>query len=374
MSEKRILIASLLKPINDTRMYEKLGLSISKLANTEIHICGFEGKIPEIQNSNLCFHSLFSFDRLSISRFRAQLKYYRFLKNLKPDLVVVCTHELLLASYIYCKKHNIKLVYDIQENYTLNLQKQNNYNSVLKRLLAFGVGSIEKFTASAVSQFILAEKSYSEELTFIEDRYTILENKYKKPENHLTPPTPVTLSDDRLRLLYSGTISEEYGIKEAITLVDKLVKFHKPASLTIIGYCANKETLEQTQQLISGKEYIKLIGGDKLVQHSEIINEIAKADFGLLPYQPNDSTARCMPTKLYEYMANALPVLISPNPLWQAIVQQRQAGISINFENINVAELWYLINNTPFYTLGIPEDIFWDDEEAKLLQIIGELL
>ncbi|GAB3196072.1 glycosyltransferase involved in cell wall biosynthesis [Pontibacter aydingkolensis] len=374
MSEKRILIASLLKPVNDTRMYEKLGLSLSKLPDTEVHICGFAAPLPLSAPGNVIFHPLFNFKRLGLGRLTAQLAYYRLLQSLKPDLIIAGTHELLLPSYFYCRMYKAKLVYDVRENYALNLRKQNNYNAVLKRLLALGVERIEKLVAPAVAHFILAEKCYTSELSFHQKRYTILENKYKKQQHYSTPKTPVNLEGQPLRLLYSGTISQEYGIFDAIKLAARLHAHEPLTTLTIIGYCAHNETWQKVQQLIKGKKYITVIGGHQLVPHTEIIAQMAHCNIGLLPYQPNESTFSCIPTKLYEYMAHGLVILITQNPIWQAIVQQHQAGVCINFSGVHVEELVGQVKHQPFYTFGVPAGIFWEEEETKLLRIVQDTL
>ncbi|WP_299821550.1 glycosyltransferase [uncultured Pontibacter sp.] len=374
MSEKRIVIASLLKPVNDTRMYEKLGLSLSHVTGTEVHICGYAAPVPDSAPANIFFHPLFNFKRLSLGRVAAQLKFFRLLVSLKPQVVIACTHELLLASNLYCRKYKAKLVYDVQENYTLNLRKQHNYNGALKRLLSFGVGSIEKAVAPAVSHFILAERSYAQELPFLQHRYTILENKYKKHVGYQTPATPVNLKDQPLRLLYSGTIAAEYGIFDAIELADKFYTLKPDTTLTIIGYCANKDTWQKVQQQTAGKKYITVTGGEKLVPHARIIEEMARCNVGLLPYQPNESTFRCMPTKLYEYMAHALPLLITYNPIWQDVVQQHQSGISVDFSNIHAPALLQQLQQSSFYTLGIPQTIFWEQEESVLQSIVKKAL
>ncbi|HEY4650831.1 MAG TPA: glycosyltransferase, partial [Pontibacter sp.] len=220
MSEKRILLASLLKPVNDTRMYGKLGLSLSKLPQVQVHLTGFLAPLPPDAPDNLHFHPIFSFKRLSTGRFTAQRKYWQLLKTIKPDLLIVCTHELLLASWLYCKTHRCELVYDVQENYSLNLTAQDSYNPVLKKLLAKGVRTIENLTAPTIAHFFLAEQSYALELPFIGSRFTIVENKYKPTADYKPRLTPVQLSGNKIRLLYSGTISRIYGIFEAIALAD----------------------------------------------------------------------------------------------------------------------------------------------------------
>lgn len=375
MSETRVLLASLLKPVNDTRMYEKLGLSISKLPETKIYIVGFQAPVPADAPENVYFHPAFQFRRLSINRFRAQQKYAQLLHQLKPHLIIACTHELLLASQHYCQKYGAKLIYDVQENYTLNLTSQQNYPPLLRQLLALGVARAEKKGAESIAHFLLAEESYAHELPFLAaGKYTVIGNKYKPAPHYTLPATPVQLAKQPLRLLYTGTIAEVYGIFEAVSIAEQLHQLDSSTTLTIIGYSARRHTLEQLQELIKGKSYIRLAGGDKLVPHQQILESIKESNLGLLPYRPHPSTERCIPTKLYEYMAYALPVLVQQNPLWQIITETARAGISIDFKQVSPEQLLARIRQQPFYTSGIPPHIFWEEEEAKLLQIVKKTL
>ena len=375
MSEKRILLASLLKPINDTRLYEKLGVSISKLPDSSVHICGYEAPIPENAASNISFHPIFGFNRLSLGRAKAQHAYYQLLLKVRPELIIVSTHELLLVSYLYKHKYGCRLVYDVQENYSLNLRAQHNYSRGLKHLMAWGVRGLEKLTATGIEHFLLAERSYAEELPFLQGRYTFIENKYKAPSNQTKPDTPVAIpAAAPLRLLYSGTIAEEYGVWEALALTEKLYALNPAVQLTIIGYCANAHTWERLQANCQKLPFVELIGGDRLVPHSHILEKISESHIGLLPYRYNPSTFRCIPTKLYEYMAHALPILIQQNPLWQAIVEGSGAGLSIDFRTADATSLHNQLLSTRFYTQGIPEDIFWQSEEEKLLTLVQEQL
>src|SRR5690606_9831177 len=96
----RILISSVLKPVNDTRMFEKFAQSLIKLPGNEVHIAGFWANA--ISNSpEIIFHPIFSFPRLSLGRMAAQWKYYKLLRELKPEVIIANTFELLPVTLLY---------------------------------------------------------------------------------------------------------------------------------------------------------------------------------------------------------------------------------------------------------------------------------
>ena len=374
MSEKRILLASLLKPVNDTRMFEKLGLSICKLNQLQVHIAGFNSLVPAHSPTNISFYPVFNFKRLSTGRLKAQHTYWKLLLAVKPHLIIVCTHELLPVTVLYKKRYKCKIIYDIQENYTLNLLSQGHYANGIRQLLATGISVVEKLSSKTIDHFLLAERSYAQELPFTRGKATIIENKFKPAVNYTYPYTPVKVSPSNLKLLYTGTIAKLFGIFEAIALADKLFLQSQRISLTIIGYCASSETLSDLYAAIKGKPYITLIGGDKLVPHQQILEAMKTHDIGLMPYRYNKSTHNCIPTKLYEYIALGVPVIIQKNPLWHDLIRKYNTGISTDYNKINISELIPILLKSSFYQNGIPNEVFWNTEEQKLLTVIGDFL
>ncbi|GGK80377.1 glycosyltransferase [Rufibacter glacialis] len=374
MIRKRILLASLLKPVSDTRLYEKIGKSLAKLPQLEIHVAGYAAPLPAApESAGIIFHPVFSFQRLSIGRFTAQKAYWALLHKVQPAVLVVGTHELLLVSWLYAKRHRCQLVYDVQENYYLNLTTQQVYPGLLAKSMASIIRGIEKAVAPAIRHFFLAEQSYASELPFIMDRFTVLQNKYLPPSDQpaISSTREVVLQHvNPLRLLYSGTISKLYGVLEAIRFTGRLHKWVPSAELTIIGYCADQTFLQELQALIRPLPYVRLIGGNTLVPHQEILYQQRHHHVGLLPYRPHPSTFACLPTKLFEYIGNGLVVLMEENPLWAEVLRRTTAGTCLSFDQeLSGQEVATLLHQV-FYQTGIPEEVFWRQEEEKVQQVI----
>jgi len=176
-----------------------------------------------------------------------------------------------------------------------------------------------------------------------------------------------------ITFLFAGTISDNYGVFTAIEFIDKLKSQNPLVELLIAGYCANEKILKKLISSIKGKSHIKLIGGDHLVSHQEIINYIREADFGLICYEINPSTENCFPTKIYEYMANKLPILIQNYEPWSSFCLRYNAGIEVDYKIFNVEKLLESIKDGNFYVNGIPNEVFWENDEEKLLKLIKDI-
>ncbi|PIQ20564.1 MAG: glycosyltransferase [Cytophagales bacterium CG18_big_fil_WC_8_21_14_2_50_42_9] len=374
MIKTRLLLASLLKPVNDSRFYEKLGLSIGKLPTVEVHISGYNSPIPSGAPQNLFFHPLFCFRRLSLGRIFAQFIYLKFLFRLKPQVIIIGTHELLLSSLLYKAFYSCLLIYDVRENYYLNLTSQHIYTPIISRLAAHFIRFIEKITAPFISTFFLAEESYAKELPFIGNKFLVLQNKYKPAAPYALPQTSSGIcipANGNVNLLYSGTISELYGIFEAIWLADALHQISPRYTLTIIGYWPQATIGQRIKELIHHKPFITLLGGDEMVPHTDIIQAIDAAHVGLLPYYPHPSLIHCLPTKLFEYLAHALPIIVQQNPVWENIIIAHQAGFSINFQDFDPLAIIKSLEENTFYRHVALNDVYWQSEEDILLNLLN---
>jgi glycosyltransferase involved in cell wall biosynthesis len=363
MTNHRILIGSVLKPTNDARMYEKIGKSLSLLVNTEIHIAGFKSNQPN--QSNLHFYPIFSGTRISLSRCITPWKFFLLALKVKPDTIIVSTHELLLVTYLYKILFGGTFIYDVQENYFHNILYTDAFPSLIKSIIARWVRFKERVCKKHIDGYLLAEKIYKKELQDrLKEPVLVLENKYVGT----APDTKkiVKIKDEsKVRLLYSGTIATSYGVFEAIDLVIRLYLKDSRFELTIIGFAPSCRELTKVKNRIAPFPFIKLIGGEKPVDHTEILSAIQSHNIGLLPYRFNESTHLRVPTKLFEYFLNHLPVICSYNPTWKEYIETYQAGIIIPFNNLPPAnEILRQISHAEFYTQGDQQLLIW--EESKL--------
>ena len=60
-----------------------------------------------------------------------------------------------------------QFIYDIQENYALNVSTQRVYRGLVRRGLAAGLRWVQGLAASRAAAVILAEASYADELPFL---------------------------------------------------------------------------------------------------------------------------------------------------------------------------------------------------------------
>lgn len=377
-----ILLASVLKPLDDTRMLGKFGRTLAARPGTEVHVAGRAAPTPSGLPNTLHTHALLRGSRLSWARVAAQWRYWQLLQKLQPQVVFVHAPELLPLTVLW---HSLgagrRYIYDVRENYALNIQTQQVYPAWARSVLARLVRGLEALAARRASAVLLAERSYADELPFATPAKTlVIENKYQPYITQATAPVfprRLPTPSEPLNLLYSGTISELNGVWEAIRFTRHLRTAWPLAHLTIIGACQQPGLLPRLQAAVAeAAEAVTLRGGAELVPHAEVVAEMQRSHLGLLPYRPHPSTARCVPTKLFEYLAHALPLLLPPNPLWQQLAHPHQAGIVFDFQQAKYPAAAFLaaeLSGYVYYPAGAPQEAFWASEAEKLLRLMDSI-
>jgi glycosyltransferase involved in cell wall biosynthesis len=364
LKKNRILLASVLKPIDDTRMFEKLGRSLVEAGGYEVFIIGYPSKNPPQEADSLHVFPLKRFGRLSFGRLVAGFQIFKIIYQVKPKVLIVNTHELLIVAVANRILFGTRIIYDIQENYWRNILQTNAFPRLVRPFLAAWVRLKEKLTSPFFHWNFLAEKGYEKELGFIGKKFTVIENKVWMPDGFQRKTDPT-----KTRLLFSGTLAESTGVFEAIELAKKLHGLEPSIELLIIGFCALPQTLKDIKQAIQTSPFITIIGGDSLVPHSQIMEAIATSDFGLVAYRLSPHIENSIPTKLYEYLGCQLPILLQGHSPWVEMCRPYSASVTVNFSNPDFNSVLHQMKNSMFYPTP-PTDVTWALEEVKLLGVI----
>lgn len=357
----------MLKPVDDARMFEKMGQTLAETGQYEIHILGFpcfkSHYYPDIH-----FHHSVAFKRLSLYRLAAPFRILKKTLEINPAMLVITTHELLTVAVIIKMLKATTVIYDVRENFFRNILYLPTFPLLLRPFLASYVRIKEITFSLFVNWFILSEKGYKDEMPFVRKKCTVIENKVKRSSIQ----EPIKSDREKIELLFSGTLAESTGVFNAISLATQLHRLDSRIRLRIIGYCARGETLSRIRSLID-KDYIQLEGGDTLVPHDEIMEHIARADFGIIAYPPNQSTKNTVPTKLFEYLGSHLPFLLINHQPWVSRCEPYSAAIPFDPDSLDTNHLLERMMNGRFYTQCPGVEIFWEPEGERLADLFGRI-
>ncbi len=224
----------------------------------------------------------------------------------------------------------------------------------------------EKIIFKKSKKVFLAEEVYQKQFPEISQKAILLENKVSRPQSFKR----VVSEPTRLHFLFTGTISEEFGIFDVLLLFRKICSFYPESKLTIAGYCGNTATRKELYSEVQNSKNIELVGISEHVNHQEIETLIQKADFGLLAYQDLECFRGKIPTKLREYMAYQLPMIGKESHTWNPYITENQAGICFDWYSISEEKLQQELEKS-FYTEPIdPTFLFWDSYNRIITETV----
>lgn len=368
MQAKRILFASTLKPVDDIRMFKKLGMSLRQNEELELHFVGFPSTRMPISTDKIHFHPFRKFKRLSL--FRLVTPWILLLKaiKLKPELLILNSTEYLLFIIPYRIILGDKIVYDIQENHLLNIKHQSVYPTFVKHILAHFVRLLERFSAPFIKHYLLAETCYTQQLPFTKGRSTILENKSLKTSLKTT-----YIKNTNKILLFSGTVSTEFGVFESIHLLEKLQQTDPTWQLIIIGQCKNKRLAKNLQEYQIKNPSLSLQIPPTPIPHESIAKTLKKASFAVLTYQTTPCFDGKIPTKLFEYMSHKLPMICFEDHSFKHLIVDNHAGVVLNRNLTDVNSVFTSLETEEFYDCKQTINPHWDSENTifnKITQVL----
>lgn len=354
---RRIVIASVLKPVDESRMYEKIGVSLAETGQYEVHCIGYPTQSESKPLQNIYFHPIADkpFGRISLKRVFAPWQILKIVHSLRPGILIITTHELLAMAVLARLILSCKLLYDIQENYCRNVLHTSSLPVIVRHVLAYWIRFKEIISSNFINHFILAEAGYLSELKFAKPNI-LLQNKLPKEIAGMYRKKEF---NGYSTLVFSGTLAETTGVFKVIEIVTELNHIDPSFRLIIIGSSPVPSVIKKLLSLSMKHSFIEFKGQNDPVPHKDILSTIQQADFGIIYYPPNPATAGSMPTKLYEYMALHLPLLIRHTEKSHALVTEHHAGITLP-EPIDYPAL---IDQMKSFRPGQSDSgLYWDDE------------
>src|SRR5690606_8043365 len=255
MKKARIAIASVLKPLTEPRAFGKLAISLRETNKYHLNIIGFCSKIfPKGQGIRFC--CIFKQHRTHFTRVFVPFKFLWEIFRYRPSLLIVTTYELLPMAVLGKFFLKYPLIYDVQENYHLNVLLNNSRSAVIKHALAFFIKAVEKTAHPFIDHYFFAERSYPSEFPYIQD-YTILENKYNFP---IKPPKQrmALMHTSKPKFIITGTITPVYGVENAIKWFLKLKEIFPEASLKITGHVPQKKFRKHLENCYGNEPRLQL--------------------------------------------------------------------------------------------------------------------
>jgi glycosyltransferase involved in cell wall biosynthesis len=138
-----------------------------------------------------------------------------------------------------------------------------------------------------------------------------------------------------LRVVYLGLMEEARGVGTALEAVAMARREGTPIALDLIGDGRALAALQARARTLGlGEDAVRFHG---FLPYRQALEDVARADAGLIPHFANESWQTTVPNKLFDYMSLGLPVVASDAAPVARILEETGAGVT--FRDRDAADL-----------------------------------
>jgi glycosyltransferase involved in cell wall biosynthesis len=186
----------------------------------------------------------------------------------------------------------------------------NKIPQLLRPYIAWFVDISERVLSRLTDYIVTADENISKRFS----THSCVTTLFNYPRPEIFMPNKIKVAQlekryqDRIPIIYHGSISEERGLYQMIGAMEILKAKRSDIILLIVGNM-DSNLLQQVKKEIRQKQledHIELIGW---VPHEEIVNYITISRVGLVPFLPVEKFKKNISIKQFEYMACGVPVL-----------------------------------------------------------------
>ena len=282
-------------------------------------------------------------------------------------------HDYDLVPYGFMlKMRGRRVVYDSHEDTPKQMQYQHWIPSNLRPLAGAATGVMERIAGRYFDAIIAAEPANARR--YPHEKTALIHNYPLKSELLLSDVKPY--QDRDFVVSYVGGLTEVRGLWEMVEMMRLL---QDSESELLLGGPFFPASLEQ--------EFRKRAQGLRIttpgyLNRREVAEVMNRSRVGIVLMHPLPKHIECLPTKLFEYMAVGLPVVVSDFPDWRAIIEDADCGILVDptdasaaagavrrlFENPDEAEAMGARGRR-----AVEERFNWEMESQKLLDFYDRL-
>jgi glycosyltransferase involved in cell wall biosynthesis len=254
-------------------------------------------------------------------------------RRVRPSVIVVRDLPLCPTAIWIGARYGVPVVLDMAENYPAMMRK--NFEAGRHRKIDWVVrnpalvAAVERYCIQRVDRILVVVEESAARL----ERRGVPAMRISLVSN--TPPLsrvegrPARRSGDdsgTLTLVYYGIMEVPRGITELLQAVRELRGSSPAVHALLIGAGRDAE-LFRSQARGLGLSPAEVTFRGHVDSHEEVRRLVRDADIGVLPHRVSEAWNTTIPSKLFDYMAAALPVITSDAVPFARIVRETGAGV-----------------------------------------------
>ncbi len=222
--------------------------------------------------------------------------------------------ELIPVAWALKRATGAKVIFDRHEDY-----------SVARGARGMLVRPLERWCFHWIDHVVLVDAAHAASLPSGLP-HTVVAN-YFHPHG-VPPQSPRTLGE-QITLLYTGVHAAGRGL---FTMLDLARQAPPDVSLTMAGACyLPHERTAAVQQLRTDPSlaHAQWVGEGDFLPWPSMVPHYTAADVGLVLWHPHPNRGITIPSKFYEYLHFALPIICTDFPRWRTFVEEHACGVVV---------------------------------------------
>jgi glycosyltransferase involved in cell wall biosynthesis len=279
----------------------------------------------------------------------------------------------LLPLGVMLKLRGKRVIYDVHEDFKGTMDGKAWIPGALRKPASIAVSFCEATMGRICDRVIAATPVIAANFR---PRQTRLIQNY--PWLHeLQTPDAIPYDEREPIAAYVGWLDDSRGMREMARAV-KLVSKELPVKLVLGGKVRGGGMASFEKETAS--ELVEYLG---FLSRTQVKQLIARARIGMVTILPSENSINAQPTKMFEYMSGALPVIASDFPVYRKIVESVGCGLLVDpHDSVAIADaiLWMIRNPAEAAEMGrngqraIAEKYNWENEAKNLIAAYAELL
>jgi len=252
---------------------------------------------------------------------RTAHQVFRAARRQRADLYQIHDPELLpWARLMRCLGDRV--IYDMHENVPEDVRSKTWIPALLRRPIAASVSLMERILIGRMP-VMFSEDSYQHQYSWV--RRGVVIRNLAKAESLPQGATP----SEKPTIGYIGAVSVERGSIVTLQALDLLKQRGLDVGFECVGPASPEQHVDQMHALVSerGLQRVNLHG---YLPGREGWDKISSCHVGLAVLQPEPNYIASYPTKLFEYMAMGIPVVVSDFELYRRVVEESQCGFCVD--------------------------------------------
>lgn len=363
----RIIHLTSSHPYCDTRIFIRMCSSLAKVGH-EVHLIVPRSDINKMERRNGVFiHPIPG----PITRFRRMTTIVdaglEIGAALNGDIYHFHDPEFLRVAPRWQRKLNKPFVYDVHEDYRIKMREKDWLPRFMRTPLEYLVGKVEDHVSRQLAGVVAATPDIA--ARFLSHPNLITVYNYPLRDELILPVTEAKKESGLFA--YVGAISLLRGAREMV----KAIGLAGPMAKLALAGKFSPETLRV--ELASMKEW-EQVRERGFLSRSEVGILLSQSCAGLVVLHPTPAYLKTYATKLFEYMAVGLPVIVSDIPLFRSMIGAANCALFVDPrspESIAGAMRWLLEHPTDALSMGararklVIEKYNWEAEIPKLLNL-----